>query len=205
MIEKRRIWKSLNCPRGHSHQAYSDYKDGKREFRKYFRMKQHEWETQEYDNIEQSAEVDQQKFWQYVKKRRTKGPTKFYDMVFDGKTCHTDTDIRNGWSEYFANLYKPLDQEQFNDNHRQQIEYELKQRLKEEIGFHPHLDQDISESEVEEAITDLPLGKAGGYDGLTYEHVIYGGQEIIKHLSHLFCLILHLTKVPSAMKRGLEV
>ena len=45
-----------------------EYKDVNRKFQKYFRQKEKEWETEEYNNIEETVKVNQPKVWQYIKK-----------------------------------------------------------------------------------------------------------------------------------------
>ena len=51
-----------------------EYKDVKRTFRKYFRQKEENWETEEYNNIKETVKVNHQKVWQYVKKNEIKRP-----------------------------------------------------------------------------------------------------------------------------------
>ena len=57
--------------------------------------------------------------------------------------------------------------------------------------------------ELNDEIHSLKLGKAGGYDGLTNEHLVYGGDTLVKHLCALFSRIIQLELVPREMTIGL--
>jgi hypothetical protein len=57
--------------------------------------------------------------------------------------------------------------------------------------------------EVRKEINKLKLGKAGGKDGLTNEHLKYGGSVLVSCLTQLFNAMYKTESVPSAMKRGL--
>ena len=60
-------------------------------------------------------------------------------------------------------------------------------------------------SELAKVIKSLPTGKCASKDNLTYEHIKYGGDLLIKCLTNLFNLILSIEKVPDDFKNGLTI
>ena len=59
----------------------------------------------------------------------------------------------------------------------------------------------ISEEEVESAVKLAHSNKAGGDDGITYEHIKYGGSRLFEFLSKLYTVIVRLAYVPKELKK----
>ena len=68
------------------------------------------------------------------------------------------------------------------------------------------LDMEICVEEIAGALKILKLGKSGSPDGLSPEHIIYGG-EVLKYiwLKMIFNHILTLEEVPECAKEGLVI
>ena len=146
MQEKRHIW--IKCqPRLYGSDKHIDYKFQKRIFRREYRKAQQEWERTEYEQIEKSAEIDQNTFWHMIKKKRNKGPVKEYAIIFNGTKCINAKDIASGWASYFATLYDPLEKE-FDDAFKLEMEKLLSQLIKKEVGYHYILDKPFTEDEI---------------------------------------------------------
>ena len=64
------------------------------------------------------------------------------------------------------------------------------------------LDSEILVEEVEVALRLLKLGRSKGADGLSAEHLIYGGTAIVLWLKKIFNRIISLEEVPSCLKEG---
>ena len=65
--------------------------------------------------------------------------------------------------------------------------------------FQDELDLD----EIQLAVKQLKCGKSAGPDGITAEHIKYGGPMLIKWLHKVFSRILLLEDVPPCMKEGI--
>ena len=61
----------------------------------------------------------------------------------------------------------------------------------------------VTNSELAKVIKSLPTGKCASKDNLTYEHIKYGGDLLIKCLTKFFNLILSNETVPDEFKNGL--
>ena len=59
--------------------------------------------------------------------------------------------------------------------------------------------------EVSEAVKSLKCNKAAGPDELDPEHLIYGGDLLLEHLTLLFNAIMEATYIPSSFLHGLVV
>ena len=59
--------------------------------------------------------------------------------------------------------------------------------------------------EIENALNLLKLGKSGGPDGLSPEHIVYGGEVLKIWLRKIFNHILELEDVPECLKEGTVV
>jgi hypothetical protein len=205
MGARRKRWRINGKLRGNDSVTYVQYKEDKRRFRKEFRERQEAWEHDYFEKIEKAAEIDQSKFWQLIKKRNTNGPAKCYEIKFEDKSCTSTREIVEGWAGYFSKLYSPLHTDAFDENFKQTIRHELNAKLKNETGYCKTLDSGITVDEIQVAVKDLAMKKAGGFDGLTNEHIKYGGKELYAHLSLLYTLMLATGKVPYQMKKGLMI
>ena len=205
MTECRAHWQNDGKPRGHEYISYSDYKNAKRIFRNSMRHAEQAWENEEINNLEKSSEVNHRMFWNTVRKRKSAGPQKVFEMKFEDKVCQTTKDITKGWAQYFSKLYLPLKSPDFDEHFKETIETKLQSLLEGTTISIPEMDSKVSETEVYEAVKSLPLGKAGGDDNVTYEHLKYGGQQLYHHLSSLFSLMVKLEYVPEKMKTGLMI
>ena len=67
------------------------------------------------------------------------------------------------------------------------------------------LDSEILVEEVEVALRLLKLGRSKGADGLSAEHLIYGGTAIVLWLKKIFNRIISLEEVPSCLKEGVII
>jgi len=60
-------------------------------------------------------------------------------------------------------------------------------------------------SEIEDIISKCPKGKAGGHDGLQYEHLIHTKQVISPVAANILTWMLRTSHVPDNLKRGVVV
>ena len=63
----------------------------------------------------------------------------------------------------------------------------------------------VTFDELQKLIMSLPNKKAGGLDGIVYEHLKYGGNLLSKHLCNLFNLIFEQCITPMMWKLSLII
>ena len=64
------------------------------------------------------------------------------------------------------------------------------------------LDVPFTFDEVSNVVRKLKRGKAGGYDGILAEHLIWGGDVIITWLLTILNSIIELEAIPKSLKKG---
>ena len=105
-----------------------------------------------------------------------------------------------GWEKYFAALSANADLE-YDKPFKDRIHQEYTQLL-----AHPPEDEiTFTEEEVAEVIESLPTHKAPGPDEIDSEHVLYGGEQLVKHLTVLFNAIVASGHIPPSFSHGLVV
>jgi exonuclease III len=72
MLAARKCWISYGRPRGNEHVSYFNYKQSKRKFRLLHRRLQHDDEQDFYQELEHYSEVDQNKFWSMLNRKKRK-------------------------------------------------------------------------------------------------------------------------------------
>jgi hypothetical protein len=207
MLAKRREWILAGKPRGNIHQSYVQYKTTNRAFRLHMRRLEHENEREFFQELDQTSEADQNKFWSLINTRRKKRFVPNCEMNVHGHIYRTTEEKLKVWESYFSYLYSTetdTDKSVHSRLHEEKISVEL-EGLKITTSFEV---DDINGipfiyCKVRQEINKLKLGKAGGKDSLTNEHLKYGGSVLVACLTQLFNAMYNTESVPSAMKRGL--
>ena len=103
-----------------------------------------------------------------------------------GNDIFTDAnDISEIWYEHFCQVFSPstyVDQ----DREKEIIERVSSIRrmaMQEDDIF------SIDQHNVHTIISNLKQNKACGHDGISYEHIKYGGKLLMNHLTHLFNIL----------------
>ena len=63
----------------------------------------------------------------------------------------------------------------------------------------------MSVTEINKIIRNLQNGKSASYDNITYEHIKYGGETLVDHITNLFNAILKTEKIPKLFKEGITI
>ena len=208
MRNARIDWIRQGKPRGLQHPTYCEYKKAKKIFRNKMRELKARSENDFYSEIEQAASVNQDQFWKLVNsKRKIKGNCT-YEMKIDDKILRNPDDILQCWVEHFSSLYSNGDEndQKFDGDFYREIEKEYNTILMlcddepDEIMKEP-----IGLEELDTLIKKIKIGKAGGPDTVTSEHIKYGGDALKGHLVHLFNGIRTVARIPDILKRGLLI
>ncbi|CAG2187531.1 unnamed protein product [Mytilus edulis] len=167
---------------------YKQYKDKKREFRKHKRNAERLWESEKFADVQKAAEMDIGQFYRVVRKhRQQKSPATC--LNYDGNTATNNGDICKLWSTYFSDLYTPNEHE--NDNFDQSFYMDVTEKIREYSSqirkpFNAFFDVPYTEDEIYEQIKTLKCGKAPGPDYVCNEHIIYGGNTLLKWICYIF-------------------
>lgn len=199
----RRLWIMQGRPRGSENCFFSDYKRAKRNFRRELRRKAFEYESREYERLGKTFEVDNSSFQRIMSKRRKQRGMQTKSLKIDGKLIDEPDDLRNVWKEHYSQLYTPKLNPEYDESFLNYVTSCVK-RYENESYFTDYdaLDDIFTVEEVNNTIVQLPNGKSSGPDGLTYEHIKYGGIALITLLTTILNAITSLETVPKDFTMG---
>ncbi|MES9903946.1 MAG: reverse transcriptase family protein [Sedimenticola sp.] len=212
MKSERILWINSGRPRAATSIVYRNYKESKRIFRKKLRLLAHEFQRQEYENIDKLAELDQKQFWKLVNsKRANKRGNPGKEMRFESSSdIVTDPQaIASGWCDYFSKLYSPTVDTNFSEQNKQFVETKVRNILQinnaDVLSDNSVISYEVTVEELSNIIRTLPLGKAASLDRVTYEHLKYGGYRLHSCITELFQQLLIQERVPDSFRDGLII
>ncbi|CAG2247073.1 unnamed protein product [Mytilus edulis] len=179
----------------------------KREFRKHKRNAERLWESEKFADVQKAAEMDIGQFYRVVRKhRQQKSPATC--LNYDGNTATNNGDICKLWSTYFSDLYTPNEHE--NDNFDQSFYMDVTEKIREYSSqsrkpFNAFFDVPYTDDEIYEQIKTLKCGKAPGPDYVCNEHIIYGGNTLLKWICYIFNIILKCEYIPLLYRHGIII
>ena len=165
-----------------------------------------DYECQQMHEIVASSELDSNFFWYLVNKSR-KGQTQRVTPLKIGNDIITDPDeVRKAWKTYFEMLYTPKDLPHYDTAFKENIEHEVQQFIRDSFNKISHLlERSITSHEILKVVSGLKNKKAPGFDGITAEHVKYGGQKLLAILTSICNSISKWEDIPTQLKRGIII
>ena len=207
MTSKRAAWITDGKHRNIGCESYKEYKAAKKEFRRCHRKCVNKYLQDQIEEIDKAAEVDSPLFWRLINARRKKSNIRpGAELLFNGRQCNTSAEINEGWAKYFADLYSPSQAAHFDDEFSAIIHHEMV-NIKRDLESSPVVADCpvIGVEEVESALKLTKRNKAGGADGLMYEHFVYGGAFLCTILTTFINAVIKLSYAPTNMKRGVII
>ena len=153
----------------------------------------------------ESCSTDKSIFWRHLKKSRSQGGSRVLAVKNQRDTVvYEINDILNVWSKHFAALSTPSNDESYDSEHLEFINEKV-ERLKENRDNSVFTDAPITTNEVQKAVNKLKKNKSCGCDGISAEHVKYGGALLIITLTVVFNMIFKLEYIPKNLRRGTQI
>ena len=204
MLKKRRIW--INSRRIKGSDSHVIYRNSHNLFRRRFHQVREEERRKLFEEIDEYGEVDCRRFWAHVHQSRNKTRTKVTEIRFGNSILRDSLAICNAYADIYENLYTPLEDQSFDEKHKQAVLEKFKQYQRQSGKNHSDiLDSTIHRDELRGALKELKPGKAGGPDCITNEHILHGGETIVDHMLQLCNIMTKLECVPDQMKQGLLI
>ena len=151
----------------------------------------------------QASQSDQKLFYTLVnRQRKTTSATPPF-LIVDGQILQTENDITEGWKSHFNNLATPQTRSHFDEKFYNLVEEEghLIKIITERDSHSTPLQ--ISTKHVLEASRASNSNKAADCQGITAEHIKYGGPTLIKVLTSIVNAVLATGEVPQQLKTGI--
>ena len=130
-----------------------------------------------------------------------------HPLKMDNGEVLTDIDsICQSWKEYFQKLYTPEDTGKYDNDFKTFVEMKLAEfGCDANMQYEDILREDFSCDEVLRVIKCLKNNKAAGWDGVTAEHVKYGGEALVLTITKLCNIITRMEHIPWQFKIGLLI
>lgn len=175
MLVKRKQWLKENKPREPTVLSYKEYKDVKADFRRRLRKAFNQYMSEQFEEIDRSGEIDNRLLWQLFKSKKSRSRYTQTEIKHHGKTFREPSDILEVWASHFENLFKDSRCGKFDEyfyNHIMDSIKDIETNIHEERDVLLH--NPITNDEVKKVCKSLKTGKAGGCDGIVYEHLLNG-------------------------------
>ncbi|MES9903311.1 MAG: reverse transcriptase family protein [Sedimenticola sp.] len=192
-------WKAANCPLV-DHPLSIQRKLAKYTLRKQTRK---EFACAKDDLFNEIMEhPTNQHFYKLIRRSQASASVPVACLMNDGKETTDLASQRSCFAAYFEDLAVPKTHENFNENHLNQVETQVK-LIQQITNLQEETDVRVTEEEVEAAIAILNTGKAPDESHLTAEHLKRAGKTIIPTLTILYNKILSNGEVPYVFKSGI--
>ncbi|XP_063436501.1 uncharacterized protein LOC134717932 [Mytilus trossulus] len=149
-----------------------------------------------------ASDRDNELFFRLIKTQRSSSSQFTHTLQTPDKEASTPDDINELFKEHFANLAKTKDNPFFDKEHDNLVKLDAETIVNlcenDDITVQP-----VTSSEISKLISQLKKRKSGDVDGLTSEHLIYGGIALIDYPTTLINNIFYTKHVPAAIKKGL--
>ena len=202
----RLIWINDGKPRGNNYKSYSDYKKAKYDFRKQQRAAKRKWEGDRYEDIRHNAELDVNEFYKITKRQKLKNSSNSSSKLeYNGTVTVSPESTCNLWQTYFSDIYSEFESDEFDTTFYDNINNKFISLLEKETSEISSDVNTITFDEIKTQIKSLKRRKAPGPDNVMNEHLIHGGEMIVKCLCNLFNSMLSCEYVPQGLKHGLII
>lgn len=142
---------------------------------------------------------DRKTFYNIIRRQRGK-LAQHIDHLNIGDDIFRNNDIVEGWHRHFSKLAEKKLNINADVKSLQQVErevIEIKKMCQESYKHSP-----ITKDEIEKTVQSLNRNKATDYFGVSAEHFIYGGNELLEYLRQLLNTSFEHCYIPDEMKIG---
>ena len=177
--------------------------DSRKAFRTFVKNRLLEEQNEKISTLSDVATHNERQFWKLVKGERHKSQFGTF-LINDEFVGDSSEIIMNMWFTHFASLSRAHSNSSYDTNFelfvRKFIENETENFCalgRDSIGL---LDVPPSREEVHSIYKSLSKGSSGGYDQITYEHVLFGGPVLWDVIYDLFLRFLDDNSSPEMLK-----
>ncbi|CAC5382904.1 unnamed protein product [Mytilus coruscus] len=175
---------------------YLSYKNSKNCFRNELRRVYDEYVADMSNDIEKSIDVDQRLAWCIINSRRSRNTSDIL-LKLNNKLVNDPESV----CAKFANLFEAI--AKTSDHTEDKVNIKLLNLIRNRCdndSIRP-----VYFEELSKLVINLPNGKACGLDGISYEHLKYGGKLLLRHLCNLFNLIFDQCITPVDWKTSVVI
>ncbi|CAG2190405.1 unnamed protein product [Mytilus edulis] len=197
------LWKKAGSPPSKDNIYTIHRLDSKRLVRSIQRQQSADKRNQLHEEIMKASDRDNELFFRLIKTQRSSSSQFTHTLQTPDKEASTPDDINELFKEHFANLAKTKDNPFFDKEHDNLVKLDAETIVNlcenDDITVQP-----VTSSEISKLISQLKKRKSGDVDGLTSEHLIYGGIALIDYLTTLINNIFYTKHDASTQLRIIE-
>ena len=204
-IDKYKAWVSEGRPRTTASTSWREHKAAKKHFASTLKRISKEYENRQMIEAVESCSTDKTIFWRHLKKCKSTGGSRVLAIKnHKDEVVYEIKDILTVWSKHFAALSTPKSHSSYDEDHFNQTNEKVEQ-LDQCKDSSPFTDCPVVTKEVQKAVNKLKKNKSCGCDGISAEHVKYGGTLLIITLTLIFNLIFRFEYIPVNFRRGTQI
>ena len=199
-------WKNAGRPKDPDNLLYQDHKRARKSFLNALKRLQKAYEKNEVMEVIRTASSDKNAFWKKVKKARsTKQHEVFAVRIKEGEVVYNINEVVQVWRDHFEKISLPRQSENFDNDHFIHVTNSVRDWYNEN-DLDEFLAGIFSVYEIRNGFKTLKKGKAVGCDGLTTEHFVHAGEDVMKLITDIInCELIRLEYIPDNFRRGTQI
>ena len=144
---------------------------------------------------------DTRLFHRLINKQRGHSKQVVNELHVGDKVFSTPLEIQQGFKEHFELLATPSDDQSFDKDYNNLVELEIHE-IQELCTRYPSEIKQITPDQVKKAILSLNRGKSADIYGVTAEHFIYGGDELLMATVDIINSLYRVGELTDCLKVG---
>ncbi|CAG2250061.1 unnamed protein product [Mytilus edulis] len=177
------LWKKVGSPPSKNNIYNLKRLETKRSVRSIQRQQTADKRIKLHEEIMMASDRDKDLFFRLIKTQRSSSSQFTHTLRTEEKEASTPNEINNVFKDHFEKLAKTNSNPNFNIGHDNLVKLDMETIVNicenQEITIQP-----VTSTEITKRISILKRKKAGDVEGLTAEHLIYGGTELTEFLAY---------------------
>ena len=194
-------WKNGNRPVNPENPLVLNKKQTTKQLRTQCRIEAAKGREQSRQMILDAKAGDKKLFYKLIDKQRGKLSACVNELTVNGKSHKSNEEILEAWREHFEVLATPTLHEDFDEKYRQQVDSELREII-DMCNPSVCAPDSVSKQQVKEAIDAINRGKAADFHGVTIEHFLNGGPELLQATTEIVNQVFKFGRVTEALRIG---
>ena len=204
-IRHHRLWKSGGRPADHDHPLRVNMRNSKKLFNKTLRVLSRRYDDECIAEAAASAEIDRNKFWRLFRNKCGRKANRVHAIKnSNGEVVYDISAVLEVWRGHFSRLCVPKHADEYDHVHFERVTQQVSDWANSD-DVSPFLVEPVTFKEMEEAIKKLHLKKAPGHDGISAEHLRYGGPRLCQVLCNLYNMCIETEYIPCNFRQGVQV
>ena len=197
-----REWKEAGSPSNPKDPTSTNRKVAKARMRSAIRSYARDLRVEKYNRIAIERSEDTKLFFNLINQQRGGHRGSTDELHMNGKTFNTPEQIAEAFGFYFRGLANPDNNPAFSQQYKTDAEC-CRAWISDICSTDDDTVDPITTEEMHDVIQSLSNGKAADSHGLSAEHLKFGGEIIVDHLTNIVNFIFNNGIIPDMLKSGI--